>query len=246
MGWKQPIDTDVYLWFGDDHLARDLFIHLLLKARNNDMEFPEHYKGKPFLLKRGQVIFGQNEYGRKLRCSPIGAYKALKRLEKVLSRVISKPTPDYTIITILNFDDIVGMEYAKEQAGNKQVISELYAGNTNKTVETVEIVEIVNHKYNGQFEKIVSHLNDKAKTKYRHETLKTRTLITARLDEKFTLEDFEIVIDKKCKEWIGTEHEKFIRPETLFGTKFEGYLNQHIVTKEEKFDITKPKKERVF
>ena len=25
--------------------------------------------------------------------------------------------------------------------------------------------------------------------------------------------------------WQGTEWEKFLRPETLFGTKFEGYLN---------------------
>jgi hypothetical protein len=34
------------------------------------------------------------------------------------------------------------------------------------------------------------------------------------------------VIDKKTKEWLGTQFENYLRPETLFGTKFEGYLNQ--------------------
>jgi uncharacterized phage protein (TIGR02220 family) len=73
---------------------------------------------------------------------------------------------------------------------------------------------------------IISHLNEKAGTRYRHTTSKTRTVIKARLSEGFTVDDFKTVIDKKCAEWIGDEKmEKYLRPETLFGTKFEGYLN---------------------
>ena len=44
--------------------------------------------------------------------------------------------------------------------------------------------------------------------------------------------NIKIVIDKKCAEWIGTEYEKYLRPETLFGTKFEGYLNARINPKQ--------------
>lgn len=73
---------------------------------------------------------------------------------------------------------------------------------------------------------IVSYLNEKAGTNYRPNTAKTKTAIHARLSEGFKLDDFKTVIDKKCAEWMGTEWEKFIRPETLFGTKFESYLNQ--------------------
>lgn len=73
--------------------------------------------------------------------------------------------------------------------------------------------------------KVISCLNEKAGTKYKHSTKKTRDCIHARLAEGFTLEDFKTVIDKKCADWMGTEWEKFLRPETLFGTKFEGYLN---------------------
>ncbi|MFR6258931.1 MAG: conserved phage C-terminal domain-containing protein, partial [Anaerovoracaceae bacterium] len=53
-----------------------------------------------------------------------------------------------------------------------------------------------------------------------------RELIKARLSDGFSVEDFKLVIEKKYKEWQGTEFEKFLRPETLFGTKFESYLNQ--------------------
>lgn len=72
---------------------------------------------------------------------------------------------------------------------------------------------------------IVSYLNEKAGTKYKASSAKTKTAIHARLAEGFKLDDFKTVIDKKCAEWIGTEYEKYLRPETLFGTKFEGYLN---------------------
>jgi uncharacterized phage protein (TIGR02220 family) len=74
---------------------------------------------------------------------------------------------------------------------------------------------------------IVSYLNQRAGTSYRHSSSKTKTCIHARLSEGFTLDDFKTVIDKKCEEWMGDEKmEKYLRPETLFGTKFESYLNQ--------------------
>lgn len=73
--------------------------------------------------------------------------------------------------------------------------------------------------------KVIQHLNEKAGTRYKPSSSKTKTCIHARLAEGFTLDDFYTVIDKKCTEWIGTDWEKFLRPETLFGTKFEGYLH---------------------
>ncbi len=73
---------------------------------------------------------------------------------------------------------------------------------------------------------VVDYLNQKAGTKYRASTEDTAKHIRARLNENFTLDDFFAVIDKKCAEWMGTEFEKFLRPKTLFGTKFESYLNQ--------------------
>lgn len=72
---------------------------------------------------------------------------------------------------------------------------------------------------------IVSYLNAVAGTSYRPTSKATQSHINARLAEGYTVEDFYTVIDKKCAEWKGTDMEKYLRPETLFGSKFENYLN---------------------
>lgn len=78
------------------------------------------------------------------------------------------------------------------------------------------------------YKEIVDYLNQKLGTKYRSTSQKTRKLIKDRFDDKFTLEDFKIVIDKKVFQWQGTQFSDYLRPETLFGPKFEGYLNQQV------------------
>ncbi|MTI62251.1 MAG: hypothetical protein FH762_20085 [Firmicutes bacterium] len=76
------------------------------------------------------------------------------------------------------------------------------------------------------YAEIVDYLNRKCGTQYRSSTKKTQELIRARWNEGFKLEDFKIVIDKKTTEWLNDENAKYLRPVTLFGTKFESYLNQ--------------------
>lgn len=72
---------------------------------------------------------------------------------------------------------------------------------------------------------IVSYLNEKAGTEFRATSKDTQRHINARLGEGFTVEDFKLVIDKKVTEWKGTNMAQYLRPQTLFGTKFESYLN---------------------
>lgn len=73
---------------------------------------------------------------------------------------------------------------------------------------------------------VIEYLNDKLSTKYRYSADYIQRHIKARIAEGATFEDFRTVIDKKYDEWIGTEFAKFLRPETLFGVKFQQYLNQ--------------------
>ncbi|MDO5375717.1 MAG: conserved phage C-terminal domain-containing protein [Staphylococcus rostri] len=76
------------------------------------------------------------------------------------------------------------------------------------------------------YKDVIDYLNRQAGKQYKSTTKKNRTVIRARTDEGFTLDDFKRVIDNKVSEWKGSNMEKYLRPETLFGTKFEGYLNQ--------------------
>lgn len=71
---------------------------------------------------------------------------------------------------------------------------------------------------------IIAYLNEKTGSKYIG-SAPDLAKIKARLSDGFTQMDFMIVIDKKVAEWKGTERAKYLRPETLFGGKFEGYLN---------------------
>lgn len=79
---------------------------------------------------------------------------------------------------------------------------------------------------------IVDYLNQKAGTKYKPTSKKTKTCIHARVAEGYSVDDFKTVIDKKCADWIGTDYEQYLRPETLFGTKFESYLNAKVKKKQ--------------
>ncbi|MGG0681452.1 conserved phage C-terminal domain-containing protein [Bacillus altitudinis] len=76
------------------------------------------------------------------------------------------------------------------------------------------------------FKLIVDLLNQMSEKNYRQTTPKTQQLIKARWNEGFRFDDFKKVILAKCFEWRDNpDMSKFLRPETLFGTKFEGYLN---------------------
>jgi uncharacterized phage protein (TIGR02220 family) len=76
------------------------------------------------------------------------------------------------------------------------------------------------------YSEIINFMNQKCETNYRATGEATKKHIRARWNDGFRLDDFKTVINKKAKEWIRTDQAKYLRPETLFGNKFEGYLNQ--------------------
>jgi len=100
--------------------------------------------------------------------------------------------------------------------------------NVNASVNVNDIKEIVNY------------LNGALGSKYKHSTETTKASIQARFNQGFTVEDFKQVIDIKVKDW-GSRPDmvQFLRPQTLFGTKFESYLNQVEATesREEQLDV---------
>lgn len=116
-------------------------------------------------------------------------------------------------------------EYRKRQKALADVDGKcLREHNVNTAEEDIDKEE--DKEKESIYHAVVERLNEKAGTAYRYTTGKTRTCINARVNEGFTQDDFFRVIDKKCADWIGTKYEKYLRPETLFGPKFEGYLNE--------------------
>ena len=99
----------------------------------------------------------------------------------------------------------------------------------NPTYKDTNIQKDINNK--NIYSDTIEYLNSKAGTKYKSTSKNTIRHIQARINEGYTLEDFKTVIDKKCSEWLNTDMEKYLCPETLFGSKFEKYLNQKIIHK---------------
>lgn len=100
---------------------------------------------------------------------------------------------------------------------------------TENTTETTTKDILSGNPTSFPYKEVVDYLNEKLGTQYKSTTNKTQSLIRARVNEGFTLDDFKKVIDNMVSQWQNdNKMSKYLRPETLFGTKFEGYLNQEL------------------
>jgi uncharacterized phage protein (TIGR02220 family) len=77
------------------------------------------------------------------------------------------------------------------------------------------------------YQEIISYLNNKTNKNFKHTSKETQKLIKARINQGFTIADFQAVIDRKSEKWLtDPKMVDYLRPQTLFGTKFESYLNE--------------------
>ena len=118
---------------------------------------------------------------------------------------------------------------------------ETYTENTTENTTDIDNIlsfeEIEPQKDVIPYQEIVDYLNLKAGTSYRHSTSSTQKLIRARWNEGFRLDDFKQVIDNMTAKWKGDpKMEQYLRPQTLFGTKFESYLQTTSKTKPKEDD----------
>ena len=154
---------------------------------------------------------------------------ALDELKKFGYLQIIKKMPDETKSGRIEYEYVI---YEKKQEGKKQGVENLGVEILSLENQGQLNTKQLNTKQLNTYKYIVDLLNSQTSAKYKYTTPKTQSLIRARLKEGFTLEDFEKVICKMTRKWKGTEWEQYLRPETLFGTKFEGYLNENMEKRE--------------
>ncbi|EIQ6427006.1 conserved phage C-terminal domain-containing protein [Listeria monocytogenes] len=128
---------------------------------------------------------------------------------------------------------------ALNEPTNTLDLKEVYKENKKNIVEFVDDAPI--------FKNVIDFLNENAETKYKHTTKSTQALIKARLNDGFGFEDFKKVIIIKCKDWKNdSAMDQYLRPATLFGTKFESYLNQKLISGNRKKPWEKETKKEVL
>ena len=77
------------------------------------------------------------------------------------------------------------------------------------------------------YKEILEYLNNKTNRNYSYKSKKNQEMIKARFNEGYTIDDFKKVIDNKCSDWLNDDKmNEYLRPETLFSNKFDGYLNK--------------------
>lgn len=81
---------------------------------------------------------------------------------------------------------------------------------------------------------VIDYLNKKTGKNFKASSTATQKMISGRLREGHTPEDFKLVIDVKYKQWMNDPHFKnYLRPSTLFSpTNFENYLNENTEPKQ--------------
>jgi uncharacterized phage protein (TIGR02220 family) len=83
---------------------------------------------------------------------------------------------------------------------------------------------------------IIDFLNECTGKSYKPTSKVAILNINARLKEGYTKDDFIKVISIKATKWLNTKFEDYLTPNTLFGNKFESYLNEKINTEKSKQD----------
>lgn len=86
---------------------------------------------------------------------------------------------------------------------------------------------------------VIEYLNTKTGARYKPSSHANRTLIIARMNEGYTVQDLKTVIDNQVSAWRGTEWEKYLRPSTLFrASKIENYLNSKRLNHSQRYNST--------
>lgn len=220
--YRKTLDNPTVMKDGD-HLA--IWVWLLMKATwcESDCLFD----GKRISLKPGQLPpISRRTIASELQISESKVQRVLKSFENE-HQIEQQMGAKCRLISIVSWDSYQEREPQTEQQVNTKRTTSEPQVNTIKEYKNKRIQEQKKDIYSAERIEIVNYLNEILGSNYRPNTKKTKDLIHARLSEGFTVEDFKTVIHKKAKQWQSDPKMiKFLRPETLFGSKFEGYLNE--------------------
>jgi uncharacterized phage protein (TIGR02220 family) len=177
-------------------------------------------------------------------------FQSLESMGFLLSGNWNASKLDQTKWYSIDYQKIEGLQEVQNEQGAAQsrqppvqiesgMESEWAVQEVNLTKAIPEITtKITTEKEINPFAEIIQYLNDKANKSFKLSSKRTRELIQTRLEEGFSMGDFKRVIDIKVADWGGdVAWNQYLRPENLFGTKFEFYLNQNEGFTEEKFNL---------
>ena len=117
------------------------------------------------------------------------------------------------------------LELEKAQHGAvENTVLELEKVQTNK----IDINDTDNNNIKSICQEVITYLNQVTNKNFNKNTASHHKYIKARLKEGYELKDFKHVVNVMAATWMGTDYERYLQPQTLFGNKFDSYLNRSI------------------
>lgn len=226
-GWikmhRKTLDNPV-VCKDSDHLA--VWSYLLLNATHK--EYPAVFAGEKITLQPGQLITGRKAIAEKFNISESKVQRILKSFE-IEHQIEQQSSNKNRLVTMLSWDEYQSNEQQDElPVNNKRTTTEQQV-NTNKNVKNKKNVK--NEINKELIVEIINYLNEVTGKSFSSETKESIKLISGRLTEGRTIEQFRHVIDVKASEWLLDEKmNAWLKPNTLFAqSNFESYMNQKLV-----------------
>ncbi|MEN2346504.1 conserved phage C-terminal domain-containing protein [Lentilactobacillus parabuchneri] len=234
------------IWFESTPKQKTILITILLMANNQERQWEWH--GKQYHASPGELITSLKGIAQQagVGINEGNVRTALKRFESYRF-LTCKSTNKNRLINIVNwhkYQDSQSREYKqKHKQSTSNVQAEYKQNTTNEELKNLRTKELKNKdnvekrssdQLKGQVHEIILYLNSQASKHFRANSKDTAKLISGRLHDGFTVDDFKKVIDIKTPQWVGTDYDKFLRPSTLFAPNhFESYLNERPIKQKE-------------
>lgn len=203
--------------------------YILLKANHKDT-------GN---VKRGEAIISIKELQEACSYS-VGYRKVIPTIKQIRSILEYLRNPDEgnneghmvgttkvtngMLIKVLNYDTYQSLD--GYEGHNENRTKDLRRSSEGHNLYNKNDKNDKNKEVNTLCQLVIDYLNQKSGKAYRY-TENNYKHIRARLNEGHTVEDCKRVIDIKCSQWKNDRKmANYLRPETLFGNKFESYLNE--------------------
>ena len=224
-------------WIYADAEYLKIWVTMLGKARYLKETKKGLYQNVKYTLEYGEFIFGRKQWSKDLEVGEQRIRTCIKKLINDDMIQLVQSTSKFTIFSVTNYEKF-NHQTNHQQDQQTQQSEEDTNHQTNRQPTTIqpptnhhlttnkEGKELKECKETIPYKEIIDYLNLKTNKKFSSNSVSTKDLIKARWNEKYNLEDFKTAISIKTIEWTNTEYEKFLRPQTLFSNKFEGYLNQ--------------------
>lgn len=227
---------DKPIWLESTSDQRSVLMALLMMVNYEPNKW--EWQGKQYECMPGQVITSLPKIAERSGkgVSIQNVRTALKRFEK-LGFLTDESTNKNRLITIVNWaiyqasDDEPNRQTNKQLTGNQQATNRQLTAIKNirtKEGKNKEVKDIVEQEPDPiPYREIIDYLNQKAGKSFKHSAAGNKKVIKARWNEGYKLDQFKRVVDNKCQDWLNDEKmSQYLQPSTLFGNKFDQYLNQ--------------------